>query len=374
MKPSEARNKLKYEYYDFEREDTSKKRSYNIKQLITLIKKEKEKDDLEYDSNERFIVLFETEEGEKIGLQFPGKESKQSEKDTERKPNIYDTKPILITKHGEVLPNLSFNTLYKTIENMYDINKSLSMCLLTLIFRIGYMIELKKVTRDFPIYNIYKNDYSAIKNNSFHAETVSLYLMDYNNEVVRYLSSQYEKIAISKKEEKEKMYISLPALMSYFELLFQQEDIKYNYTKVLNNKVINYGAPGRISTAKSCILFGGLLQNKVNVADTLQSFIRGRGIGMCDDKKIVIYTNKYITMFNAKDEVTKKLDEKNVKYRVNGSVKKIKGIKFKINETVYLLVKKKEYMEYEQRKNDFKGINVYCYEDKTFLKNLSKNH
>lgn len=357
MRPSEAKSKSKYNFDECEKARTKEYRLFNINRFSELIKSDIDNNDLHYDENERHIILFETKYGEKIGIAYPGKESIKK-----KNQFPWDMRPILYTSNSKLLKNQNFFDLYNIIEKIYKKNIDLYYCILSIFFKMGYMINVK-------LENISYYDY---KNSLFTGE-LKFYNFDFHTDLIEYLDSQLE-IFESKDMEGNTVKISLISYLMYYYLLFQQEDNKYYFR---NNEKLNQNQ-GRTSTALSSILFGGVLTNKTSISDALQKFISGKGIGKCKLEDLSKMTNKMICYTNYKKEILNICKEKGIKCVRNSTITideiKIKGLKIIPLNT--LIISNDDYNKFHKQLKKRGWQNVFSLDNKkkyeTLLKKIKK--
>lgn len=88
----------------------------NIEALTQLIDNEISSNTLVYEQNEEKLFLYKTADGEKIYIQFPGKESEAA--DNKKRP--YDFRPKIETKDGTIIKDLVFADMWGIIEEINE--------------------------------------------------------------------------------------------------------------------------------------------------------------------------------------------------------------------------------------------------------------
>lgn len=311
MRPSKAVELSKYEYDECEKINTREFRLYNINRFLNFIEEDINQNNLVYEENERHIILYETEYGEKVGIAYPGKESVKKNKQFP-----YDMRPVLYTSDSRILKNQNFYDLYNIIEKIYKKSpETLFFCIISILFKMGFMIDVN--LEDVRVY-----DYE----NELNTKILRFYNFDFNSDLIKYLDSQLEKFTALDKDGNS-VEISLISYLMYYYLLFQQEDNKYYFR---NGKKLR--DQGRTSTALSSILFGGTLQKEILVSEALQKFISGKGIGRCSFDSLQKLTKNLIVYTNLKNKIINLCEEKKIKYNIGYVTiddKKIKGLKIK---------------------------------------------
>lgn len=245
--------------------DSERNRKYNIAAFNELDRKK-----LKYDKKECRLLLYETLQGEKIYIQFPGKESEDSTK----KPN--DFRPKLCFADGDgFLQDASFGFIWDILD---EIGKSRRVDLnyVSAIFlRMGYMYDYKRVRETVQREQLLIKDGTVKNITKCVDETFEWYKLNLSEDVWYTLNDKIGPIKVSEDGK----CISFEALIKFVDLLFQNEDCKYYYINVVINgkQAYNYanGRPNS-SAANLCIL--NYLEGNDKLSNLLNSFQKSRGV------------------------------------------------------------------------------------------------
>ena len=109
----ELENRLSVKYPKIVSKETNKRRLHNIQILFDFIENEILSNELKYQKNGIRLLMYETKIGEKIFIQFPGRESVR---DNNRYP--LDFRPKIIDKDGNVLPDMKFKDMWDILDKI----------------------------------------------------------------------------------------------------------------------------------------------------------------------------------------------------------------------------------------------------------------
>lgn len=224
--------------------------------------------DLYFQKKERQILLYTTAIGEKIFIQYPGKESVNN-----KKP--WDFRPKLLKPDGDYLNDLSFeviwDVLYESFLNISNRDKLLRLLALE-FYRMAFVIDYKILDHNH-IYEARDYDFSNDTYSSFYNINIGkkLFLYIPNQIIVKELSLVKPKI----------LGISWEAFLVYNDLLAFNEDCKYFYTEESKNgdgATYIAGGPGRTNTLLTHINIIGSIIGEIKFSKILLQFSRNRGI------------------------------------------------------------------------------------------------
>jgi hypothetical protein len=104
---------------------------------------------LKHQEYETRILIHQTSRGEKLYLQYPGKETERPEP----KKNLLDFKPELITKDGEQIKRQSFSQIWNEIQDLTKLRIKVEAirALATLLYRMAHMMDFEKPERDIEL-------------------------------------------------------------------------------------------------------------------------------------------------------------------------------------------------------------------------------
>ncbi len=250
------------------------KRLYNIEAFSNI-----DRNGLEYSKLERKLLLYESRIGEKVYIQYPGKESVS---DNRERLRPWDFRPKLELANGSYMKDLSFADIWDDLVDMH-INDNDSLAILaTVFYRMICMVDTVLENMHYSYLDI-----NVVDNYTMGSGTQRLnwykYMPDFN--LLNYFN---EKIGTIRGA-------SLEAYLYYNDLLVQNEDCKYFYRDtIINNK--NWDSKvGRFNTFMTHISIIEYIQGKVKFSEVMNRFQRGRGVAPATQKSLPDITNKLIT-------------------------------------------------------------------------------
>lgn len=265
---------IKMEYTRETKQEALKKRKFNIKSFSEL-----NREGLEFGVIERKLLLHQTGYGEKIFIQYPGKETK-SNKDERIRP--WDFRPKLEKSDGTYLKDLSFGEIWDDLSEMHEAGKDVLCVLAALFFRMALMVGYIKVnsTYDFITFN-------QLSNASYGTEKLEFewYKMSIPMDILTYLDSKIGKIN----------GVSVEAYLYYNDLLVQNEDCKYFYKDTYVKQVEWKNKVGRNNTMLSHISIIEYLQGSIKFSEIMNRFQRGMGVAPISLRRIPDVTNGIIS-------------------------------------------------------------------------------
>ena len=128
-------NQMRTTYPSIVSSETQSKRLTNINTIQNTIDAAIKANNLKYQEKEELLIFFHTSAGEKIGIQYPGKESAESE--NKRCP--YDFRPKIITSDGFILKDLVFADMWSLVEQLNTTHHNMLKTLSSLFFQLGRM-------------------------------------------------------------------------------------------------------------------------------------------------------------------------------------------------------------------------------------------
>ncbi len=283
---------------------TNERRSFNIQSFQKLICGEIEKNNLRFGEKEERILLFTTKQGEKVYIQFPGKETLEFLTDgSGRVKHPFDFRPVIKKSDGTKLKDFTFKELWIVEELFNEKHKEFNTPLSCLYFRQGRMTIHTKVSDDYQ--------FEIIENGEITSKGLvpfEWYSLDFDERIIDTFTYNGSEIKLD-----DTTTISLEGFIYFFELLLNNEDDKYNYRK-------GDLSSGRIKTSDSMLLLSSTLNGKMRLSELLQRFITGFGISSCSTKEISPSTGGLVEIISPLDELCSFLDREEVKYSKNGSI------------------------------------------------------
>lgn len=224
---------------------------------------------MKYGVKEKRILLYETLKGEKIYIQYPGKES------TNKEPRPLDFRPELETVNGTFMQNITFGYIWDILDEIGRTHNGYLCLIAALIIKEEYMYDYQMCNEQYESYIV---DYENNKVSKDSPLTLEWYKLNLDDDVWFTLNDKVGDIKINNNE-----VISLEAFIKFIDLLFQNEDCKYYYiNKVEKGKVSTIDEydlkNGRNSSGDANLAILSYLQKKKKLSDLLNEFQKGRGV------------------------------------------------------------------------------------------------
>ena len=262
---TELRERLKIEYNKKDvLKESKRKRKKNIASFLGI-----SRDSMKYGVKEKRILLYETLKGEKIYIQYPGKES------TNKEPRPLDFRPELETVNGTFMQNITFGYIWDILDEIGRTHNGYLCLIAALIIKEEYMYDYQMCNEQYESYIV---DYENNKVSKDSPLTLEWYKLNLDDDVWFTLNDKVGDIKINNNE-----VISLEAFIKFIDLLFQNEDCKYYYiNKVEKGKVSTIDEydlkNGRNSSGDANLAILSYLQKKKKLSDLLNEFQKGRGV------------------------------------------------------------------------------------------------
>ena len=193
-------------------ESTKVRRLTDITALQTMIRDAIAANSLIHQSKEERVQIFETLAGEKIYIQYPGKESLLS--GTKKSP--YDFRPRIRTADGVLLRDLDFAYMWGLIEELDHQRHQMLKLLACVFFRLGRMTLHELVEKDYPC-EVLDKDENVLSTCTRH---LKWYEFTMSKDVMESINFNAPLLKIDEHT------ISLEAFLCFFELLLHNEDSK----------------------------------------------------------------------------------------------------------------------------------------------------
>lgn len=219
---------------------------------------------LENGKLEKRLLMYKSLAEESIFIEYPGKESTSTYASLEEKNilNPNDFRPELHTKEGEVIAKLSFIDIIEAlVEYSWEHDKNVMQILAALIIKLAYMKDYKNKALVHPSHLIivHENHQREVMDEK-REDIIERYYLPISRDTKECLKG-WDKIRLPSRHYEKKIPVSIEGFLYYLDILAQQEDCKYYYTrKIKGNKSLNSGI-GRINN----------LLTVVNVIDRLLS-------------------------------------------------------------------------------------------------------
>lgn len=250
------------------------KRTRNVVSFAEL-----DRTDLIFSQKERRLLLHETIYGEKVYIQYPGKETVSNSPD---KIRPWDFRPKLLLPSGEFLKDLSFPNIWDDLADMHNADNEILSILAALFFRMAFMEGYSESTESCSFY-----DFEVSSERQYNQGTIRLTWFKPNLpiDIIRDIQNIIGPIRGT----------SLEAYLIYNDLLVQNEDCKYYYRDVnIRNDAWN-SKIGRHNTLLSHISVIEYLQGRITFSEIMSRFQRGMGVAPVPVSRVPDITNDLIT-------------------------------------------------------------------------------
>ena len=229
---------------------------------------------LVYNKTERQVSVVTTGQGERIAIQYPGKESIQGRK---KWKNDWDFRPKLVNRDGV---DLTFEQIWDPLfDDLRQLSgesrKQVGSVLATLYYRIAYMVDYSKNLEDrYPTKTIQVGSSLAEEASSNSIEVGPFWAYKPLSPAVDFVASAVPRWA----------GMSFEAFLHYNSLLAWNEDMK---CLAKFGHEWSAGDPrGRINTLLTYIRVIGFIVDEVRPSALLGGFARLRGMSMAEPDEV----------------------------------------------------------------------------------------
>lgn len=237
-----------------------------------------DKTGLKFGEIERRLLLHETSSGEKIFIQYPGKETISGKLE---KIRPWDFRPKLQLPDGTYLKDLSFPNIWDDLAEMHNADNEALSILAAIFFRMAFMEGHQQETKDYSFFDIDVNSNKLINEGDL---SFSWSKLSFPLDVLSELQAIIEPIRGA----------SLEAYLMYNDLLVQNEDCKYYYRDVILRETIWNSNVGRCNTLLSHISVIEYLQGKITFSEIMTRFQGGMGVAPVTLGRVPVITNNII--------------------------------------------------------------------------------
>lgn len=253
--------------------DANEKRRLNIETFSQL-----ERTDLNFGRVERRLLLYTTDVGERIFIQYPGKETISNNPE---KVRPWDFRPKLQLANGEHMKDLSFPNIWDDLANMHAEDEQVLSVLAAVFFRMAYMVDYVVEKRKYAFIDIDMVSGAEINSGEIEIEWIR---PNFSKDIYTYLNNSIFEIR----------GVSIEAYLFYNDLLVQNEDCKYYY----RDTVVRNGAwkspAGRCNTLRTHISVIEYFQGKISFSQIMGRFQGGSGVAPVGIGRISDITNNLI--------------------------------------------------------------------------------
>lgn len=243
------------------KKSSDEKKLFNINSFSNL-----DRVGLAYGTIERRLFIKEFETGEKLYIQYPGKETVQR---GSRSARPWDFRPKLLLANGEWLGDLSFKDIWDDLYSFKDGNTDMSY-IAALYFRIAYMVDTRLVTRELS--------YEDIDNEGRVISTGTLELSWYEYAPD---DSILDNIAVPADAMRG---CELLPYLAYNDFLAQNEDCKYYYRAEIEKGERWSSDTGRRNTLLTHMSVIAFIEGLLRFTEITDMFQRGMGVAPLSSK------------------------------------------------------------------------------------------
>lgn len=259
------RNELSLSYSKDVLRSSRERRLHNIESFISL-----DRTGLTFNSSERRLWLFTTIEGEAVGIQYPGKESIES-----NEPKIYDFRPIVRLQDGSFIPDLTFGDIWDIFSEIGRDHQAYLCFLASFVYDMGYLQRYEHVNECYSseLISVTDGEESITEVTS---TSLDWYKLSVNEDVWYTLNDRIGRIAVSDSQT-----ISFEAFVKFMDLLWQNEDCKYYYKKAILYRNLSYATKldsGRINSSGANLLILNYLEGHESLSSLINKIQKGRGV------------------------------------------------------------------------------------------------
>jgi len=224
---------------------------------------------LDFQLKEKMVLLYTTTFGEKLYMQFPGKESIR-----DTNPNTWDFRPKLFVSGVQFGNDLSFGDVWESFFDLLKIHSVTSPrflkaidYLIVLFYKSAYLIDYQEVKGVNMETRLRKSGIVDEAQTEKFTSPLLLFDVDLHREILDYLQGEIGNLC----------GMSIEAFLLYNDILGWNEDSKYYQRAIEINKVWSDGV-GKPNTLLTHISILGYIRNELKMSDILMRFVRSRGV------------------------------------------------------------------------------------------------
>lgn len=232
---------------------SSQEKMENISSFTSL-----SRNGLQFGTLERRVLVYTTQQNEKIYYQFPGSES--TRQGTRAFPN--DARPILIKSNGEQAPDMDFKKIWDIIDILGNSHKADSDIMGVIFLRIAYMLEYQYKSCDYLFEDI---DISTGSISNTGMLNLSWNCLSLDQDVIETINDRFR---LPNND------ISFEAFLYYNDVLAQNEDNKYYFLKGNSQEQVLKGGNGRINNCLSHLTVISHIRDYIGISKLIDSFQR----------------------------------------------------------------------------------------------------
>ena len=239
------------------------KKDHNINTLSQL-----SREGLSFGKRERRVFLGKTSAGEKVYIQYPGKES--ARQDDKVRP--WDFRPKVQLTNGKFIDDISFKDIWNDLIDLHENDPEMLPIIATVLYRLAMLTDHELVFEGCEYTDIDQSG-NAIEKGKIDIEH---YRYSPGQDILDYLGERIGEIR----------GVSLEAYLLINDYLAQNEDCKYYYRDVVRDKGAWDGKIGRYNNLMTHIMIIAYLEKKVKFTDVTDQFQRMRGVAPIPESKL----------------------------------------------------------------------------------------
>lgn len=269
-----VRDCLACAYSNQVKKESESKRIANVLPFSDL-----DRDGLEFGKIERRLLMFTSDNGQKVYIQYPGKETKAA---TPEKERPWDFRPKIQMEDGSFVKDLSFADIWDDITEAHSKDVKATAVMAALFFDLAYMTKHEQVTETLTYEDINVETNEVVSTGSIEFK---YYRPIVEKEVYDYLTKSLGMLR----------GVSWDAYVLFNDLLSQNEDCKYYYRDVVINKKPWKQNIGRRNTMLTHLTVINYMQGRSTFSNVMYQFQRGMGVAPCKLSDIPAITDNIIT-------------------------------------------------------------------------------
>ncbi len=237
---------------------------------------------LKYGEREKCVLMQITELGERLYIQFPGKEAIIDGV----KKREWDFRPKLAKADGSQSKDMSFQAIWDLFENLENSENYLKRALAALFVRMAFMCDHVPSEPFFQTAFVGSTTEGQMSEDRWHEE-----------ELGQVLQYRPEKDIIEEISARLPDFngISLEALLHYNDLLAWNEDCKYFYRDCVLGDKKWHGRTGRVNNLLTHVKILGWLTKDISLSNLLSSFTWGGGVAAASPEEVKIITGGLVS-------------------------------------------------------------------------------
>lgn len=230
---------------------------------------------LEFERVERRLLLHTTARGEKLYIQYPGKESKAVGPDKSRP---WDFRPKAELSDGTFVRDLSFSDIWDDIAGMHNADRTVLAVLAAVLAEMAFMAVHTAVQEQCAYVDVHAETGACVGEGTL---TLRWNKPHFSTELLQRLETAVGEIR----------GLSPEAYLLYNDLLAQNEDCKYYYRDVMLRQKEWDGVSGRRNTLLSHLSVIAYLQGVITFSELMKRFQKGFGVAPCKIGELSVITD-----------------------------------------------------------------------------------